>query len=176
MLLQKIRRIHRTLVLTKNQADLQNPCPYRKSGGFTESLRLQKIRRIYRILLSPENQADDRILAGVKSPRLVKNQWDWKSWRPAYCLGSAESPAADLLLVWLKSSRSDPRRCDVSLMQSPSEETAQAVLLLWADSLPYCTGCLYRPAMLKSMRQPKIWRPLKISQIPAKLQKFYLGF
>jgi len=28
-----------------------------------------------------------------------------------YCLGSAESPAADSLLVWLKSSRSDPRRC-----------------------------------------------------------------
>jgi sigma54-dependent transcription regulator len=60
----------------------------------------------------------------------VKNQPDWKSWRPAYCLCSLESSAADILLEWLKSSRSDPRRCVVSLMQSPSEETAQAALLL----------------------------------------------
>ncbi len=77
-------------------------------------------------------------MRALKSPRLVKNlrlqknQRDWKSWRPAYCLGSAESPAADFLLVWLKSSRSDPRRCDESRMQSSSEETAQAALLLWA--------------------------------------------
>jgi hypothetical protein len=55
-------------VLYKNQADLQNPCTYKKSGGFTESLRLQKIRRIYRILAPTENQADNRILAGVKIP------------------------------------------------------------------------------------------------------------
>ncbi len=31
--LQKIRRIYRILVSTENQADLQNPCVYRKSGG-----------------------------------------------------------------------------------------------------------------------------------------------
>jgi hypothetical protein len=129
----KIRRIYKIHALTKNQADLQNPCVYKKSGGFTESLRLQKIRQTI------------ESLRALKSPRLVKNQRDWKSWRPAYCLGSAESPAADFLLVWLKSSRSDPCRCDVSLMQSPSEETAQAALLLWADSLPYLTGCVYRP-------------------------------
>ncbi len=157
--LQKNKRIYRILVPTEKQADLQNPCAYRKTGGFTESLRLQKNRRTI------------ESLRALKSLRLVKNQWDWKSWRPDYCLGSAESPAADFLLVWLKSSRSDPRRCDVSLMQSPSEETAQAALLLWANSLPYCTGCLYRPAMPKSTRQPKFRRPLEISLIPAKSQK-----
>ncbi len=83
-------------------------------------------------------------MRALKSPRLVKNQRDWKSWRPAYCLGSAESPAADFPLVWLKSSRSDPRRCDESRMQSPSEETAQDALLLWAAlscTVPaVCTG------------------------------------
>jgi hypothetical protein len=144
------------LRFAKNLADLRNPCAFQKSGGFTESLRfaknqadlqnpcaLQKIRRTI------------ESLRALKSPRLVKNQQDWKSWRPAYCLGSEESPAADFPLVWLKSSGSDPRRCVVSLMQSPSEETAQAALLLWADSLPYCTGCLYRPAMPKFTRKSK---------------------
>jgi hypothetical protein len=67
----------------------------------------------------------------VNNPRLKKNRRDWKSRRPAYSLGSAESPAADFFLVWLMSSRSDPRRCDESRMQSPSEEKAQAALLLW---------------------------------------------
>jgi hypothetical protein len=86
---------------------------------------------------------------------------DWKSWQPAYCLSSAESPAADFLQVWLKSSRSDPRRCDIPLMQSLSEETAQTALLLWAESLPYCTGCMYRPAMPKFTRQPKLGSRLK---------------
>ncbi len=83
-------------------------------------------------------------MRALESLRLVKNQWDWKSWQPAYCLSSAESPAADFLLVWLKSSRSDPCRCDESRMQSPSEETAQAALLLWAalsrTVLAACTG------------------------------------
>jgi hypothetical protein len=50
--LQKIRRIFRILVLTKDQAVLRNPCAYKKSGGFSES----------------KNQADDRILAGVEIP------------------------------------------------------------------------------------------------------------
>jgi hypothetical protein len=53
---------------------------------------------------------------------LKKNWRDWKSRRPAYCLGPAESPVADFSLVWLMSSRSDPRRCDDSCMQSPNEE------------------------------------------------------
>jgi hypothetical protein len=80
---EKIRRIYRILALTKNQADLQNPCAYKKSGGFTESLRLQKIRRAI------------ESLRALKSLRLAKNQRDWKNRRPAYCLGSAESPATD---------------------------------------------------------------------------------
>jgi hypothetical protein len=51
---QKIRRIYKILAL------------YRKSGGFEKDWRLT------------EKQADDRILAALKSPRLVKNQRDWE--------------------------------------------------------------------------------------------------
>jgi hypothetical protein len=117
------------LLFAKNQADFRNPCAFqkirriyrilalsKKSGGFTESLRLQKIRRIYRTLRFSKDQADlqnpgvlqkNRLtiesLRALKSPRLVKNQRDWKSWRPAYCSCSAEYPAADILLEWLKS-------------------------------------------------------------------------
>ena len=95
------------------------------------------------------NQADDRILAGIEIPAFEEKPAseekpaDWKSRRPAYCLDSAESPAAYFFLVWLISSRSDPRRCDESRMQSPSEEKAQAALLLWAalsSIVPACTG------------------------------------
>jgi hypothetical protein len=59
------------LLFAKNQADLRNPCAFqkirrifrilalfKKSGGFTESLRLQKIRRIHKIPASTEKQAD----------------------------------------------------------------------------------------------------------------------
>jgi hypothetical protein len=66
--LQKIRQISRILASTKNQADLRNPCPDKKSCRLKKSLRLQKIRRIYRILASTENQADNRILAGIEIP------------------------------------------------------------------------------------------------------------
>jgi hypothetical protein len=82
------------LRFSRNQAELQNPCAFQKSGGFEKSWRFpenqadlrnlgafQKIRRIYKILAlfrksggsektwrSTEKQADDIILAGVKIP------------------------------------------------------------------------------------------------------------
>ncbi len=111
--------------------------------------------RIYKILASTETQADDRILAGVEIPAPGKKPAGLEKQAACLLLGSAESPAADFLLVWLKSSRSDPRRCDVSLIQSSSEETAQAALLLWANSLPYCSGCLYRSAMPRNGQNPR---------------------
>jgi hypothetical protein len=144
LLLLKIRRIWEILAFAKNQADLRNPCVYRKSNRFEKSLRLQKIRRTIessRALKSPCLVKNQRL---KKNPRLKKNRQDWKSRRPAYCLGSAESPAADFFLVWMMSSRSDPFRCDESRMQSPNEEKAQAALLLWAAlsrTVPaVCTG------------------------------------
>ncbi len=114
----KIRRIYKILAL------------FQKSGGFTKSWRFSK------------NQADLQNLGSFpKIKRISKIQAPAEIRRP-YFLGSAESPAADFLLVWLKSSRSDPRRCDVPLMQSPSERWTACLLLLFAHSLPYCTGCL----------------------------------
>jgi hypothetical protein len=131
-------------------------CLKKKSGGFEKSWRFYKNQVDLRNLGALQKiRRTIESLRALKSPRLVKNQRDWKKLAAAYCLGSAESPTADFLLVWLKSSRSDPRRCVASLMQSPSEERAQAALLLWADSLPYCTGCLYRPDMPKFMRKSK---------------------
>jgi hypothetical protein len=143
LLLQKIRRIWEIFALTENQADLRNPCFYRKLGGFEKSSRLQKIRRTIESLRALKSPRLVKNLRLKKNPRLKKNRRDWKSRRPVYCLGLAESPSADFFLVWL-SSRSDPRRRDESCMQSPSEEKAQAALLLWAVlscTVPaVCTG------------------------------------
>jgi hypothetical protein len=54
-----------------------------------------------------EKQADGKILAGVEIsapgeiPAAMEKPADWKSKRPTYCLGSAESPIADFSLVSL---------------------------------------------------------------------------
>ena len=131
LLLLKIRRIWEIFVFTENQAVLRNPCVYRKSGGFEKSLRLQKNRRIWEILASTEKQVDDRILAGIEIPAPDK--------KPEF----EEKPAR------LISSRSDPRRCDESRMQSPSEEKAQAPCF-YGRTFPV----LYRPAMPRNGTNP----------------------
>jgi hypothetical protein len=62
-----------------------------------------------KILSARENQVDDRTLAGVEipapgeKPAFAEKQAELESWRPAYCLGSAESPTADFSLVPLMS-------------------------------------------------------------------------
>ncbi len=73
----------------------------------------------------------------TKAMRLSEN------WRPssasAYYLGSAESPTSDFFQVWLKSSRSG----DVASRSCSPQVTwaLKAAQLIWAASLPYCTGC-----------------------------------
>ncbi len=137
-LFQKPGLFTKSWCFSKNQADLQN------LGTFL------KFRVFFKI------QADFRNSGGFPKFRRLQ-----KIRRP-YCLGSAESPAADFLLVWLKSSRSDPRRCDVPLIQSPSEGWTACTLLLFARSLPYCTGCLYRLTCQNSHGNPKTRRKSKI--------------
>jgi hypothetical protein len=44
---------------------------------------------------------------------------------------------------------------NLGALEKNSEETAQAALLLWADSLPYFTGCSYRADMPKFTRKSK---------------------
>jgi len=80
------------------------------------------------ILAARENQADDRILAGIEIPAPgekpafveklaeLEKQAGLESKRPAYYLGSVESPTADFFPVPLMSSCSPPRRCDESRM------------------------------------------------------------
>jgi hypothetical protein len=95
-----------------------------------------------------------------KSRRLQKIRWP-------YCLGSAESPAADFLLVWLKSSRSDPRRCDVPLMQSQVRDGLPArcfYLCALSPTVPAaCTGptCQNSRGNQKLSGNQKSKRPLE---------------
>ncbi len=65
----------------------------------------------------------------------------------AYYLGSAESPTADFLLVWLKRSRSDPRRCSASQTCRPQVGSQLRPLCFYGR--PYCTSWSYRPDMPK---------------------------
>jgi hypothetical protein len=85
----KIKRIEKSLLLLKIR---------RK-----EILAFAKNQADWEILAFAENQADDKILAPGEKPTFVEKLANWKSRRPAYCLGSAESPAADFSLVWLMS-------------------------------------------------------------------------
>ncbi len=96
---------------------------------------------------------------------------------PSYYLGSAESPTADFLQVWLKSSRSGPRRwCCLLFMQTSSDLKAQTALLLWAASLPYCTGLLYQHDLSKPLRMANSLRAPRFSPFPMKNPKIYFGF
>ena len=157
-----------------------------KSGGFEKSWRFQQIRRIYKILTLfkksggftkswrfTEKQADDRILAGVKIPAPgEKTSGTGKNWRPAYCLGSAESPAADFHLEWLKSSRSDPHRYVASLSCRPQVRRRLRLPCFYGRTLSRtvpaaCTG----PTCQNSRGNQNFRRPREFSLIPVKSQK-----
>jgi hypothetical protein len=56
-------------------------------------------------------------------------------------------------------------------MQSPSVALPLVALLLWVESLPYCTGLLYQPAMLKTSQ---ILAPTKYQRWP-KIHSFLSG-
>ncbi len=80
-------------------------------GGHTKFMRLDICDRT---MADVEISAPGKISAPLKFLRL-ENFRDYpkfkrKNLAPSYYLGSAESPTADFLQVWLKSSRSDPRR------------------------------------------------------------------
>ncbi len=94
-------------------------------------LRIIKIyaphQKCSRLIIYDSNKAVVQIFAPYE--RCVRP----KCRRPnSYYLGSAESPTSDSFSVWLKSSR--PCSPQVGICS----QTAQ---LIWAVSLPYCTGC-----------------------------------
>ncbi len=143
--------------LIKILAGVQNIGCVQNIGGCPKYWRVSKILAgVQNIGGCPKYWRVSKILAGCPK------YWHLQKIRWPYCLGSAESPAADFLLVWLKSSRSDPRRCDVLCMPSPSGRWTACTLLLFAHSLPYCTGWLYWPDKPKFAQQSKIYADLKI--------------
>jgi hypothetical protein len=157
----KIKRIYKIFAL------------FRKLGGFEKYWRF------------PENQADLQNIGALqknrrtieswrvlKSPRLVKTSGTGKSWQPAYCLGSAESPAADFLLDWLKSSRSDPCRYVTSLSCRPQVRERLRLPCFYGRTLSRtvpaaCTGLTCQnPRGNQNFRRPREFSP-----IPVKSQK-----
>ncbi len=99
-----------------------------------------------------------------------------KVWRPAYYLGSAESLTADFLQVWLKSFRSDPRRCAASQTCRPQVRSQLKPLCFYGRRLSRtvpagCTG----PTCQNIRGCPNYWRPRIFSTISVKTQKLYLG-
>jgi hypothetical protein len=128
LLLLKIRRIEKSLLLLKiRRIDKSLLLP--KIRRIEKSLRLQKIRRMIESLRALKPAFVEKPVSEEK-PAGLEKQAVFSLFR----LGG--TPAADFFLVWLMSSGSDPRRCDESCMQSPSEEKAQVTLLLWAALSP----------------------------------------
>ncbi len=84
----------------------------------------------------------------------------------AYYLGSAESPTADFLLVWLKSSRSDPRRCAASQTCRPQVGSQLKPLCFygWRLSCTVPAGCTGQTCQ-NIPGCPNSWRPRKFSPI-----------
>ena len=107
---------------------------------FAPYLKYLRIYKIYaphqecsRLIIYDSNKAAVEIFAPYERCMRPENR------RPnSYYLGSAESPTSDSFSVWLKSSI---RWCCLSSMQSSSGVCSQAAQLIWAVSLPYCTGC-----------------------------------
>jgi hypothetical protein len=139
-------------------------------------------QNIGKISATTEIKGVDKILALTKSwcrqnLGVNKKLAQTKCWRRRrripLLLGSAESTAADFSPTSLKISY-------VSLMVLLSLHAvskcgiALATLLLWADSLPYCTSLLYRPAVLKMSQilapikfcADKILAPIKYQRPP----------
>jgi hypothetical protein len=76
----------------------------------------------------------------LKSPRPIKDVGGRKCRRPdSYYLGSAESLTSDSFSVRLKSSLSDG--VDSPPCSPQVESALRPAQLIWAASLPYCTGC-----------------------------------
>ncbi len=78
-----------------------------------ENVADPKITSDGKIMADVKIKADPRIPADEEIPAAREKQADGKI---------LEFPAADFSPVLLMNSRSDPRRCDESCMQSPSEE------------------------------------------------------
>ncbi len=131
---------------------------------FAPYLKYLRIYKVYapqqecsRLKIYDSNKAAVEIFAPYERCMRPENR------RPnSYYLGSAESPTSDSFSVWLKSSRSGEV---VSPPCSPQVGIcSQIAQLIWAASLPYCTGCCTRTTCqniraLSKCSRPRIFPP-----------------
>ena len=119
-------------------------------------------QRCSRLIIYDSNKATVKMLAAYKRcwrPKMLAagNVGVRKCRRPdSYYLGSAESPLCLLLspAEELSSQKVLPLR---SPPCSPQVESAhRSALLIWAASLPYCTGLLYRHDLPKCSRPSNV--------------------
>ncbi len=133
----------------------------------TQLLKKKKYLRIYiiyaphqeysRLIIYDSSKAAVEIFAPYERCMRPKNRHP-----NSYYLGSAESPTSDSFSVCLKSSRSgDVVSPPCSPQVGICSQTAQ---LIWAASLPYCTGCCTGTTRqniraLSKCSQPRIFPP-----------------
>ncbi len=126
--------------------------------AFLKYLRIYKIsaphQECSRLIIYDSNKAAVEIFAPYKRCIRPENR------RPnSYYLGSAESPTSDSFSVWLKSSRSgDVASPPCSPQVGICSQTAQ---LIWAASLPYCTGCCTGATCQNRIFPPFFWEKSK---------------
>ncbi len=156
---EKIRRIVKSLRLLKIRLIGKSLRP-EKIRRMAKSWRLLKIRRIGKSL-RPEKIRRMvkslqllKIMQIVKSLQALKSLRSWKCRRPVYCLGSAESPTADFSLVSLMSTFCSSLMWWILHVVSKWREGSGCPAFM-ADPVPYCTGCLYRPAMPRNGLNPR---------------------
>jgi hypothetical protein len=143
---QKSSKSIKSLRFSKNQADLRN------IGAF------QKIRRIWKILaLLQKSGGFGKYWRFYKNQADLENNGAFQKNRQIYkMLARAESPAADFLLDWLKSSRSDPCRYVASLSCRPQVRRRLRLPCFYWRTLS-CTVLAVVPA-----RHAKIHAEIKI--------------
>ncbi len=118
-------------------------CSHRQNGGVykvfasTKCWRQQNIR-VYKMLAHVRKRL--LTVSARQSPQQLLSP------RPRWC-----SPTS-------------PRRCWSLHMQSPSVLLPLAALLLWADSLPHCTGLFYRPPKCRKHHKYRRWQNIGARQ------------
>ena len=135
-----------------------------------------KYLRIYKIS-APHQECSRLIIYDrrlLKSSRPIRDVCARKCRRPnSYYLGSAESPTSDSFSVRLKSSLSD------GVASPPCSPQVGSVLrtaqLIWAASLPYCTGLLYRHDLPECSRPVQMFAAANISTFFREFSPIFRG-
>ncbi len=157
-------------------------------GGFTKCWGLPKCCRIYKILAPSKILADVQNIGVwqkyrrtieswrvLKSPRLVKYQRIWKKLAARLLFGLGGISNCNFLLDWLRSSRSDPRRCVASPSCRPQVRVLPNLLCFYGRSPSRTVPAAFNGPTCQNIRGGQnYWRQCIFSPIPVKTQKSYL--